>query len=132
MSEENVELSKRVVEAWNRRDVEATIALADDQVVWHPVLEETIEGQAYRGHAGLRQYYVDLAEQGVESQGELSEYRDLGDRVLGMGRLSFKSSTGVELDSEIACIWRSRSGKCVEAQTWLSHAEALEAAGLRE
>ena len=130
MSQENVELSKRLVEAWNRRDVEGTIACADPQVVWHPVLEETVEGQAYRRHAGLRQYYADLAEQGVESQCELSEYRDLGDRVLGMGRLSFKSSTGVELDSEIACIWRWRDGKCIEGQTWLSYAEGLETAGL--
>jgi ketosteroid isomerase-like protein len=132
MSEENLELSKRVVEAWNRRDVEATTALADPEVVWHPVLEETIDGQAYRGHAGLRQYYEDLADQGVESQGELFEYRDLGDRVLGLGHLSFRSSTGVELDSEVACIWRWRDGRCVEAQTWLSHADALEAAGLLE
>jgi ketosteroid isomerase-like protein len=133
MSEENVELSKRVLEAWNRRDVEATIALADAEVVWHPVLEETIEGQPYLGHSGLRQYYEDLAEQGVESQGELAEYRDLGDRVVGLGRLSFKSAHGVELpDAEVACIWRWRDGKCVEAQTWLSHAQALEAAGLSE
>jgi ketosteroid isomerase-like protein len=81
---------------------------------------------------GLRQYYEDLADQGVESQGELFEYRDLGDRVLGLGHLSFRSSTGVELDSEVACIWRWRDGRCVEAQTWLSHADALEAAGLLE
>jgi ketosteroid isomerase-like protein len=80
MSEENVALSKRVLEAWNRRDVEATIALASPEVVWHPVLEETIEGQTYCGHAGLRQYYRDLAEQGGESQGELTEFRDLATR----------------------------------------------------
>jgi ketosteroid isomerase-like protein len=132
MPKENVELSKRLLDAWNRRDVDATTALADPGVVWHPVLEETIEGQAYRGHTGVRQYYADLAEQGVESQCELVEFRDLGNRVLGLGRLSFKSATGVELDSEIACIWKWSEGKCVEAQTWLSHAEGLEAAGLSE
>jgi len=132
MSEENVQLSKRVLEAWNRRDVEATIALASPEVVWHPVLEETIDGQTYRGHAGLRQYYKDLAEQGVESQGKLTEFRDLGDQVLGLGCLSFRSPTGVELDSEIACLWRWSEGRCVEARTWLDHAEALEAAGLRD
>ena len=132
MSQENVELSKRVVEAWNRRDAEAIIALADPKVVWHPVLEETVEGRPYRGHAGLRQYFEDLAGQGVESQGELAEFGDLGDEVLGLGRLSFRSATGVELESEVACIWRWSNGKCVEARTWLSHAEALEAAGLRE
>jgi hypothetical protein len=96
------------------------------------VLEETIEGQGYRGHAGLRQYYEDLSEQGVESQGELTEYRDLGDQVLGLGRLSFKSATGVELDSEAACFWRWSDRLCVEARTYLDHKVALEAVGLSE
>jgi ketosteroid isomerase-like protein len=132
MSEENVELSKRVVDAWNRRDVEATVALSDPGVVWHPVLEETVEGETYRGHAGLRRYFEDLAAQGVESEGRLDEFRDLGDRVLGLGRLSFRSATGVALDSEVACIWRWKDGKCIEAQTWLSQSDALEAAGLSE
>src|SRR3954451_6701752 len=129
MSQENVELSQRVVEAWNRRDVEATVALAAPELVWHPILEETIEGRPYRGPDGMRQYYDDLAAQRVESQGELAEFRDLGDKVLGLGRLSFRSPTGVELDSEVACLLRWRDGKCVEAWTWLSHAEGLEAAG---
>jgi ketosteroid isomerase-like protein len=132
MSQENVELSRRLLDAWNQRDVEATIALADPECVWRPVLEETIEGQTYRGHAGLREYYDDLASQGVESQGELTEFRDLGDRVIGLGRLSFKSPTGVELESEVACTLRWSGGKCVEAQTWLSHAQALEAVRLQE
>ena len=130
MSQENVEQSKRLLEAWNRRDVEATIALADPEVVWLPVLEETIEGTAYRGHPGVRDYYAELAGQGVETQAQLVDFRELGDRVLGLGRLSFKSATGVELDSEVACLWNWRGGKCVEAQTWLSHAEGIEAAGL--
>jgi hypothetical protein len=73
-----------------------------------------------------------LAEQRVESQGELTEFRDLGDQVLGLGRLSFRSPIGVDLDSEVACTWRWSEGKCVEARTWLNHAEALEAAGLSE
>jgi ketosteroid isomerase-like protein len=42
MSEENLQLSKRVLEAWNRRDVEATIALASPEVVWHPVLSQAV------------------------------------------------------------------------------------------
>jgi ketosteroid isomerase-like protein len=132
MSQENLELYQQVVEAWNRRDVKATIELADPEVVWHPVLEETIEGRPYQGRAGLRQYYEDLAEQGVESQGELSDFRDLGDQILGLGRRSFKSATSFALDSEVACIWRWSHGKCVEARTWLSHADALQAAGLSE
>ena len=113
--------------------MEAILAMIDPEGVWHPVLEEVIEGRAFRGAAGIRQYFEGLVEQGVDAGAELAEFHDLGDRVLGLGRLSFKSASGVELpNQEIACIWQWRHGKCVEAWTWLSHAEGLEAAGLRE
>jgi ketosteroid isomerase-like protein len=133
MSQENVELSTRLAKAWNRRDVEAVVAHVDPEGVWHPVLEEVIEGRTYRGPAGMRQYFEDLAAQEVESVAKLTEFRDLGDQVLALGRLSFKSAHGVELpDQELGCLWRWRDGKCIEAWTYLSHADALEAAGLRE
>jgi ketosteroid isomerase-like protein len=63
MSEENVELTLRVTEAFNRRDVEAAVALWDEEGVWYPALEALTEGRReYRGPAEMRQYYRDLAE----------------------------------------------------------------------
>jgi ketosteroid isomerase-like protein len=132
MSRGNIELSLLAVDAWNRRDVESLIALADPEVVWHPALEEILEGKTYRGHAGMRQYFKDLAEEGAESRAELTEVRDVGDQVLGLGRMWFRSATGVELNQDIAFLHTWRDGKCIEARSWLSHAEGLEAAGLRE
>ena len=114
------------------RDVDATIELADPEVVWHPVLEETVEGRPYRGHAGLRQYYEDLSEQGVESQEELSEYRDLGDQVLGSGSPFFQVRGGCRAGFGGRMNLEMEGGKCVEARTWLSHAETLDATGPRE
>jgi hypothetical protein len=52
--------------------------------------------------------------------------------VLALGHLWFRFASGVELDQEIAVLHTWRNGKCVEGRSWLSHAEALEAAGLRE
>ena len=133
MSQENVELALLVADAWSRRDVEATVALWDPEGVWYPVLEGITEGRsAYRGHAEIRQYFEDLAEFSEESHAEYRELRDLGDQVLGLGHFSMRFASGVELDQEVACLYTWRNGKCVEARSWLSHAEALEAAGLRE
>jgi hypothetical protein len=74
----------------------------------------------------MRQYFNDLGGQEAKSSA-ISEFRDLGDRVLGLGRHSLRSASGVEFpDQEIACIWKWRDGRCVEARTYLSHAEALE------
>jgi ketosteroid isomerase-like protein len=132
MSQENVELSLCLVEAWERRDAEAMVALWDPEGVWYPPFEEITEGTTYRGHAGWRQYFEDLAEFSEENRAEHSEVRDLGDQVLCLGRAWFRFASGVELKQEAASLHTWRNGKCVEARAWLSHAEALEAAGLRD
>jgi ketosteroid isomerase-like protein len=132
MSQENVELTLRAVDAWSRRDVEAVVALWDPEGVWCPALEEITEGRTYRGHAGLRQYFEDLAGFSDESHAEHPEVHDLGDRVLSLGRIWVRFASGVELDQETALLLTWRNGRCVEGLAWLSHAEALEAVGLRE
>ena len=133
MSEENVELTLRATDAFNRRDVEAAIALWDEEGVWYPAIEILTEGRrTYRGHAELRQYYRDLAEFAEESHVEWSEVRDLGDRVLTLGQLSMRFASGVELDQEGGCLFTWRNGKLLEARPYMSRAEALEAAGLSE
>jgi ketosteroid isomerase-like protein len=132
MSQENVDLTVRATDAFNRRDVEAAAALWDADGVWYPALEALTEGRtAYRGPAGWRQYIRDLAEFAEESIAEWSELHDLGDRVLCVGRLSMRFSSGVALDQELACVYTWRRGKLVEARGYMSRAEALEAVAQR-
>jgi ketosteroid isomerase-like protein len=133
MSEENVERSLLLVDAWNRRDVEAWVALWEPEGVWSPAFERITEGRTFRGHAEMRQVFGDMPEFSEESHAEFPEVHDLGDQVLGVGRAWFRFASGVELDQEVAFLltWR-RNGKCVEGRAWLSQAEALEAAGLSE
>jgi hypothetical protein len=52
--------------------------------------------------------------------------------VLGLGRLWLRFASGVDLESEIVTLHTWRDGKCIEARSWLSHAEGLKAAGLQE
>ena len=133
MSQENVELTMRITDAFNRRDVEAVVELWDQEGVLHPVIEAVTEGRSsYRGHAGFRKYFLDLAEFADESTFEWSEVRDLGDRVLCLGRVSMTFSGGVELNEAIGLLSTWRNGKCREVRGWLSHAQALEAVGLRD
>jgi hypothetical protein len=39
MSAENVELTLLATDAFNRRDVEAALALWDEECIWHPAIE---------------------------------------------------------------------------------------------
>ena len=88
MSEENAELLRRAVEAYNRRDIEALVAELDPEVEWHPALPGLIVGAAaiYRGHDGIAEMFRDFYEVLDEIQFEYSEIHDLGDRVVAIGR----------------------------------------------
>jgi ketosteroid isomerase-like protein len=87
MSNETVELTLLITDAFNRRDVDAVIALWDDEGVWYPAIEALTEGRrAYHGPAGWRQYFRDLAEFAEEGHIDWSEGYDLGDQVLVLGQ----------------------------------------------
>ena len=51
MSQENVELSVRVTDAFNARDSEAMVALWDPNCEWLPAIEAEVAGEpvVYRG-----------------------------------------------------------------------------------
>jgi ketosteroid isomerase-like protein len=131
MSEENLELTLLLTDAFNRDDVGAVLALWDDEGAWRPAIEGLAEGQKiYRGHAGMRQYYRDLADFARDAHVEWSEGYDLGEQVLVLGRLSMTFASGLSLDDEVAGLFTWRSARCVDARGWMSHADALEAVGI--
>src|SRR5512134_1265214 len=105
MSEENVEAFRRAVQAANRRDVEALLEEVDPEVEWHPGMAAQIGGEAtvYRGREGVRKLWRDLYSAFVEIHVEFPEIRDLGDRVLGIGRISTRGKeSGAETESPFA------------------------------
>ena len=136
MSQKNVEIARRCYDAWNRDDLEAFLAELDPECVWHTAIEGSAEGDTmmYRGHDGVRQVWRDYRG-GVFSRFESweSEVLDLGDSVLRLGRFRVTGRTsGVEMESEFAQHVVIRDGLIVSSRDYLSHAEALEAAGLSE
>jgi ketosteroid isomerase-like protein len=135
MSQENVEMFRRGADAYNRRDVEALLNTVDPEVEWHPLLQVLLGGEAtvYRGHEGVRELLLDFDEAFAELQADLTEVRDLGERVLAIGRLRGRGKeSGVETESEIVWLVEFKDGKGVRVREYLDPEEALEAAGLRE
>jgi ketosteroid isomerase-like protein len=135
MSQENVEAVKRAAVAGNRRDVEAILEELDPEVEWHPGLPAVLGGEAtvYRGHEGVRKLWRDLYEAFAEVQIEYSEIRDLGDRVLAIGRFNARGrESGAEVESPVAYLVEERNGKAIRVRTYLDLREALQAAGLSE
>jgi|SRR5215210_5766066 len=136
MSRENVETVQRVIEAWNADDLDAFLAELDAGVEWHPAIEPGLEGKAatYRGHGGARKIWrEDRGEAWERLTNRPQELRDLGESVLALGHLDLTSpTTGIEFRQEVGEVFDLRAGKIVRIRDFLTHAEALDAAGLRE
>ena len=131
MSEENVEVVRRSVEAFTAGDVERMLAYADPDGELHSAIIGRAEGRVYRGHDGLRQWFADSMESFEELRTELTEFRDLGDRVVALGHIHARGrESGLELDTETGWVFTVRKGKFVRAEGFLSRTRALEAAGL--
>ena len=56
MSQENVELQHRVIDDFNRRDLDAYLALVDPDVKFTPYEVSVQGGDPYRGHDGVRKW----------------------------------------------------------------------------
>ncbi|MGA8803916.1 MAG: nuclear transport factor 2 family protein [Solirubrobacterales bacterium] len=135
MSEENVEAFKRGIAAWNRGDIDATLEVFDPEVEWRPTFRRLLGGDTavYRGRHGVREFLQDLDETWAELPIELTEIRDLGERIVAIGHLRGRGKqSGAELESSIGYVVEFKNGKVIRMDDYLDHQEALEAAGLSE
>jgi ketosteroid isomerase-like protein len=132
MSQENVDLVRRCVEAFPR-GVEEMLAYLDEEVELRSAIVGGAEGHAYRGHDGFRRWHADSFDSFEELTNEWSEFRDLGDRILVFGHVRARGrGSGMTLDSPMGWVFTVRGGKVTAAQGFLSRGEALEAVGLSE
>jgi ketosteroid isomerase-like protein len=135
MSEENVETLKRGFEAVSRLDGEAMLEMTDPDVEFRPCFQVMLGGKAavYWGHDGVREAFRDLYGALEWIKPEIFEVRDLGDRIVALGRLSVRGKeSGAEAESSAGWVVDIKNGKAVRVSEYLDPAEALEAAGLRE
>src|SRR2546422_8443249 len=133
MSERNVELQRRWIEAFNARDIEAMIALCDPSGVLISAFD-AIGGGVYHGHDGMRSWYRDYEDAwGDEIRAEPEAYFDLGEVTLqffvfhGRGR-----SSGAEVAMPGAQVSRWRDGRMVYAKGYADKEEALRDLGVSE
>ncbi len=132
MSQQNVELSNRVLDAFNRGDVEAARSLLDEDVEIISRLAPMGEGR-YRGHDGFLRWQQNLRDVFPDWHGEFVEVRDVGDFTMGLVRLrGHGGESGAPVDQVIWQVGEWRDGKLVRLSSHDSEAEALEAVGQSE
>jgi ketosteroid isomerase-like protein len=124
-----IESATRMVDAFNRSDVEAVLAEMHPEIEFIP-RRAPITG-AYHGHDGVRKFFADNEENFDLFQVEADEIYDLGDRVLGIGKLRIRGrGSGVDVTAVTGVILTFSEGKVIRFEDFGDREKALQAAGL--
>jgi ketosteroid isomerase-like protein len=133
VSRENVEIAERVIDAFNRRDTDAVAELITVDFEWFPAMPTLLAGTSFKGREGIEAYRTEIDNTWEEYRSVALEFRDLGDRVLMLGRLEGRGrGSGAAVDAPQGTVWDFVGGKISRASTYLDHAEALKAVGLKK
>ena len=139
MSQENVEIVRRLYAAVARRDAETVLSIYHPEVEWDHTHNEAVAfvmgTTVWHGHEGIRQWSRDWYEAWEQVDASLEEVIDAGDEDVvvvlnysGRGRTS-----GIEVAFvRMGGVFTIREGKVVRAAWFRTRGEALEAAGLSE
>jgi ketosteroid isomerase-like protein len=125
------------VDAYNRRDLDAVVIGWDPEFEYRTGREWAQSGlvePCYRGLEGYRKFVETTAEVwGADNHIESLELIDLGERIVLLANVPMRAQgSGVPLTEAFALVMTLKDGSFVRVQEYYDHAEALEAAGLRE
>jgi ketosteroid isomerase-like protein len=120
---------KAVFAAFAERDVERVLELIDPEVEFTAMTSDFAgRTDPYRGHDGIRDYFRDVALVWDELRLTPRDYREVGNSVLVVGRVTARSPARI-VDGSTGWIWRVRDGRVVYGRVYASAADAEEAAG---
>src|SRR3954447_127763 len=134
MSQENVEIVRRTIEAYTVGDREAYYDFMEEDIEIRPDVSRWPEAKPFCGREEFRRFNADI-DQDWEggARAEIREVFPVNDRVVvradwgGTGRAS-----GIDLLSNLTSIFTVRDRQIIRIEYFFDHAKALEAAGLRE
>ena len=123
-------LLEQLRDAYNRRDPDAWVTVWNPDCEWHPFLTARVEGDpGYHGHNGMRAWFEDVDEMFEEMQVELEQYRQVGDRLLVLGRMTARGrGSGAQVSTEVGWVVEPKGEHFQRGWAYTSHEEAERAA----
>ena len=130
MSQENVEIMRTGLAAWNTGDEERLRDVYDPNAI-HKSIEGWPEPGPFVGREAIMEWFRRLRETWDTDAMEPVSFTDAGDSVVV--RLVWRGVIqGAEPNMELTGIYTLRKGRVVFAELFWDHTEALEAVGLSE
>jgi ketosteroid isomerase-like protein len=137
MSEENVEIVRRMYDAAARRDSDVVLAIYDPEVevdMSRAPCRDLVGKRFYHGHDGLRAFYREWNSAWETVESDVEELIDAGERVVSVETTRGRgAASGAAVELHQCGIWTLRARRIVRVE-WLdaTREEALEAAGVPE
>jgi ketosteroid isomerase-like protein len=136
MSQENVEIVRRIYDAVAARDTVTPFELYAEDIVWDlsgrraaAMYPEPIS----HGHEGVRKAWRDVLSSFGIIDFEVEELTDAGDKILVAIREHVTGRTsGAAVEALHFAVWTLAGGKVTRLQVFDDREPALEAAGLRD
>ena len=133
MSQENVEVVRASFAAMARGDLEGLLELYDPDIQFLPLTGTQVESGGYSGHAGVRDYFAEVAHIWEELRPYAENVEVIGNDVVVLGGCAVRGrGSQVESDSPMAWVITVRNGKITSHRGYRTSVEALKAAGLSE
>jgi ketosteroid isomerase-like protein len=133
MSQENVEIVRRVSEAFNRGDIEGCLAFYGEDIEIEDLMNAPDVPRVVRGLDGARELLRAWIDGFEVFRQEIVELIDLGDQVVGVSDYYGTSREGLTIHLRVADVVEIRDGKLVRATFGYETREtALQAVGLSE
>jgi ketosteroid isomerase-like protein len=126
MPPENVEIVRRLIDAWNERDLEAALKEMHSQCEVRPA-EAT---ETLRGHDGVTKAFRDWFEAFEQFTMEPEDFVAHGDRVLvPMRQRARGKGSGLEIEERFYQLFTLRDGKVFRFEEYSEEADARRALG---
>jgi ketosteroid isomerase-like protein len=133
MSEENVELVRQYLRAYDRDGLDGLAEFWHPDVNWRAAEGALDDVGPMEGPDAIRDYYRQWEETFAAIRMEVEELVDAGDQVVavvhGIGRMK---DSDAEIDIRYATVFTTRDGKIATGREYFAREQALEAAGLSE
>jgi|SRR6476646_4347745 ketosteroid isomerase-like protein len=132
MSQENVEIVRRMNEAWNGRDHGAWLAAysPEAEIDWSRS-RGPLKG-VYRGHDELEAFWDAFWSTFEDVQVEYHGFTEVGREVVVPNTAHIRGRQGIEVVARSTFVYTVESGQITRNRMFEERAEALEAAGLSE
>jgi ketosteroid isomerase-like protein len=132
MSQENVEIVRRAIDAFIHRDLDAAVRHNDSEVEVDFSRSMGLEAGIYRGQEDVRAFWSLFLDAFDRISVSVDEFIECGEHVVVPNRTCFRGRGGIEVEAHSAYLVTFRNGRIIVWRLFQTRAEALKAAGLAE